>query len=65
MTWLELAKQILNMPVSEMMKPVKVYDYNDEINKHADMIAAHGIESWNLDSPEDFMITFNSFGVYK
>lgn len=65
MTWLELAKQILNMPVSEMMKPVKVYDYNDEINEHADMIAAHGIEPWDLDSPEDFMITFNSFGVYK
>lgn len=64
MTWLELAQSILNMPLSEMLKPVAVFDYNDKINENADAITAIGVESYGLNKPEDFMIVFNSEGIY-
>ena len=64
MTWLELAQSILNMPFSEMLKPVAVFDYNNDINKNADAITAIDVESYDLNKPEDFMIVFNSEGVY-
>lgn len=64
MTWFELAREILNMPFSEIIKPVVVFDYNGEINENVDGIKAQGIEPWDLNKPEDFMIVFNSKGVY-
>ena len=64
MTWLELAQSILNMPLSEMLKPVAVFDYNDKINENADAITAIGVDSYDLNKPEDFMIVFNSEGIY-
>lgn len=64
MTWFELAREILKMPFPEMMKPVKVFDYNEKTNENGDAVTAVGIESWDLDVPEDFMIIFNSKGVY-
>lgn len=64
MTWFELAQSILNMPFSEMLKPVAVFDYNDKINENADAITATSVESYDLNKPEDFMIVFNSEGVY-
>lgn len=63
MNWLELAKNILQMPLTEMTKPVTVFDYNDEINKNADAITASGFEPWDLDIPKDFMIVFNSKNI--
>ena len=43
MTWFELAREILNMPFSEIIKPVVVFDYNGEINENVDGIKAQGI----------------------
>lgn len=66
MTWLELAQKILRMPPSEMTKTVKVFDYNDDINRGGDMITAFVLEPYNLDSPfpEDFSIVFDSSDIY-
>lgn len=66
MTWLELAQKILRMPPSEMTKTVKVFDYNDDINRGGDMITTFGLEPYDLDSPfpEDFSIVFDSSDIY-
>lgn len=66
MTWLELVQKILQMPPSEMTKQVKVFDYNDDINRGGDMITAFGLEPYDLDSPfpEDFSIVFDSSDIY-
>lgn len=66
MTWLELAQKILQMPPSEMTKPVKVFDYNDGINKDGDMVEAFALEPYDLDSPspEDFSVVFDSSDIY-
>ena len=66
MTWLELVQKILQMPSSEMTKQVKVFDYNDDINKTGDMVAAFDSEPYDLDSqfPEDFSIVFDSSHIY-
>lgn len=66
MTWLELVQKILQMPPSEMTKQVKVFDYNDDINKDGDMVAAFALEPYDLDSSfsEDFSIVFDSSDIY-
>ena len=66
MTWLELVQKILQMPPSEMTKQVKIFDYNDDINKDGDMVAAFDLEPYDLDSPfpDDFSIVFDSSDIY-
>ena len=66
MTWLDLTQKILQMPPSEMAKQVKVFDYNDDINKNGDMIVAFALEPYDLNSPfpEDFSIVFDSSDIY-